>query len=109
MSPQAKSRVIDARSVLLFVVLGLIGLVLDLRWHLNPYMMMVDGAIVSGLGLVSIFKQQFARLRRGTASTLDPTEASAGVSSDFRTALFLIMLGSALLLLGKSTVDSISP
>ena len=109
MSPQAKSRVIDARSVLLFVVLGLIGLVLDLRWYHNPYMMIVDGAIAATIGFLSIVKQRFSKLRRGTASTLAPTEASAGVSSDFRTALFLIMLGSALLLLGKSTVDSISP
>jgi hypothetical protein len=109
MSPQAKSRVIDARSVLLFVVLGLIGLALDLRWYLNPYMMMVDGAIATGLGFLSIFKQRFGKLRRGTAPTLDPTQASAGVSSDFRTALFLIMLGSALVLLGKSTVDTIFP
>ena len=105
MSPQAKSRVIDARSVLLFVVLGLIGLALDLRWYLNPYMMMVDGAIVTGLGLVSIFKQQFGRLRRGTPPLSDPTQASSGASSDFRTGLFLILLGSALVLLGKSTVE----
>ena len=109
MSPQAKSRVIDARSVLLFVVLGLIGLVLDLRWYHNPYMMIVDGAIASGLGFLSIVKQRFGKLRRGTAPPLDPTQASAGVSSDYRTALFLVLLGSVLVLLGKSTVDSIFP
>ncbi len=89
------------------MVLGVIGLVLDLRWYLNPYMMIVDGAIASGLGFLSIFKQQFGRLRRGTAPPSDPTQASAGASSDFRTALLLIMLGGALVLLGKSTVENI--
>ena len=106
MAPPAKSRVLDRRSVLMFVVLGLIGLVLDLRWSLNPNMMMVDGAIVSGLGLASIFKQKFAKLRRGNTPLSDPTQPSASATSDFRAGLFLVMLGSALLLLGKSTVDN---
>jgi hypothetical protein len=105
MSPQAKSRVIDARGVFLFMVLGFIGLVLDLRWYLNPNMMVIDGAIAAGLGILSIIKQQFVRLRHGTPPPVDLTQASAGASSDFRTALLLILLGGALVLLGKSTVD----
>jgi hypothetical protein len=109
MSPQAKSRVVDGRGVFLFMVLGFIGLVLDLRWYLNPNMMIVDGVIASGLGFLSIVKQQFTRMRHGTPAPSDPTQASAGASSDFRTALLLILLGGALVLLGKSTVENIFP
>ncbi len=109
MSPQAKSRVIDLRGVFLFMVLGFIGLVLDLRWYLNPNMMIIDGVIASGLGFLSIVKQQFGRLRHGTPPPSDPTQASVGASSDIRTALLLIMMGSAVVLLGKSTVENIFP
>jgi hypothetical protein len=72
-------------------------------------MMIFDGVFAAGLGILSIVKQQFVRLRCGTPPPVDLTQASAGVSSDFRTALFLIMIGSALALQGKSTVDSIFP
>ncbi len=71
--------------------------------------MIVDGAFAAGLGFLSIVKQQFVRLRRGTPPPVDLTQASAGASSDLRTALLLIMLGGALVLLGKSTVDKIFP
>jgi hypothetical protein len=89
------------------MVLGFIGLVLDLRWYLNSNMMIIDGAIASGPGFLSIVKQQFGRLWHGNPPPSDPTQASAGASSDFGTALLLIMMGSAQVLLGKSTVENI--
>ncbi len=89
------------------MVLGFIGLVLDVRWYLNPNMMIVDGVIATGLGFLSIVKQQFGRLRRGTPPSMDPTQASAGASSDLRTALLLILLGISLVLLGKHNLGSL--
>ena len=72
-------------------------------------MMVVDGAIATGLGVLSIVKRQFRRLRHGTPPPEDLTQVSAGASSELRTAVLLVILGGALMLLGKSTVAGLFP
>ena len=102
MAANRKSSAVDFGAVPLFIVLGLVGLLVGSRWFLNPATMATDGAIVTAIGFLCLLRVRFSSLRRGVG-TPDPTESDIG-ARDYKTALALILFGSALVLLANSAL-----
>lgn len=100
MATRRSAKFFDKSAAPLFFGLGLVGVVVGIRWFLNPPVMATDGIVVIVIGFLYLLRVRFGNLRRGFWRAPDPTKTTAVEERSYKTAFAIMVIGLFLVLLG---------